>query len=161
MLRRQNHSHLQCSLWSQCWGISCWCTWWPSPCPFLSAGEDASLGRHMSATEDTTTGFTERCIISGQRCFYYWLLQQPSSWPWVNHQNRWSPMWNIKAQCVYNLNWAIVIFSPEAIHSFLCTRTNFVQQLYSYFWRWESFLSLWCSVGRLESWYPRSHSRRK
>lgn len=101
--KRRNHSHLQCSPWSQCWGTSCWCTWWPSPCPFLSAGEDASLGRRTSATEENQH-FTEPSIISDQRCFHECLLQRPSSWLWVNHQNRCSPMWNEKAQRVYNLN---------------------------------------------------------
>lgn len=58
-VQRATQINLQCFLWSRCWGISCWCTWWPSPCPCPSAGEGASLGRHRSVTKDAATTFTE------------------------------------------------------------------------------------------------------
>lgn len=92
-------SHLQCFLWSQCWGISCWCTWWPSPCPYLLAGEGVSLGRHRSVTKDAATMFTEwwrtlfSLILSTATFQVSWgqpseLLQSGCHWQQLSHVKR-------------------------------------------------------------------------
>lgn len=171
MLRRQkrrNHSHLQCSLWSQCWGISCWCTWWPSPCPFLSAGEDASLGRRTSATEHTTTAFywtlhylrSALLSLMPSAATVQLTLGQPSEPPAANMKRKGSACLQFKlGQPLFSHQKRFIISCvQEQILS-----NNFILIFYAgnHQRLLGSFLGLWCRLGRPESWYPRSHSRRK
>lgn len=71
-------SNLQCFLWSQCWGISCWCTWWQTPCPCLSGGRDASWGLHRSVKEEM---ICDNVIWSVSAWFLsYWTFWQSNPW---------------------------------------------------------------------------------
>lgn len=72
----RSQSYLQCFLWSQWWGISCWCIWWRTPCPYLSGGKAASLGLYRSVTEEMIKMMWSLCT---------WVLSDLTFWqlnPW-------------------------------------------------------------------------------